>query len=415
MPLEVIIAGAGIGGLCAAVALRQAGHSVKIFEKSRFAAEIGAAVALSPNGTRVLSTLGFDWQSAKPCEMQYWEIMDGITRQQISCLDFSDSEARYGGRAVTIHRVDLHKELLRLALEGEDNPASLKLASTVEAVDEQGYVTLNDGTKLHADLIIGADGVHSTTRKTVLNGELQAPAATDVSAFRLLIPTKKLKDHASESLSGLLKTKVQGSTLIADTSEKVKERHIIWYGCRGGEVQNIVGIYPTRFSEDPSSDPKGFLLAEFGHFHEDVIELLNYAEDVSCWRLAYYEPFSHWTLHNIALIGDAAHPMLPFSGQAANQAMEDAGALGALFKGVSTSAEVSQRLQIFESVKRNRTAMIQVLSSARAGLEYTVADKLRQYAEPGSEIPKSHGDRTHFAYSFDVFRACEDALQSSQS
>ncbi|KAL8832098.1 MAG: hypothetical protein Q9191_000477 [Dirinaria sp. TL-2023a] len=401
MPLEVIIAGAGIGGLCAAVALRQAGHSVKIFEKSRFAAEIGAAVALSPNGTRVLSALGFDWQSAKPCEMQYWEIMDGITRQQLSCLDFSDSEARYGGRAVTIHRVDLHKELLRLALEGEDNPASLKLASTVEAVDEQGYVTLNDGTKLHADLIVGADGVHSTTRKTVLNGELQAPAATDVSAFRLLIPTKKLKDQASESLSGLLKAKVQGSTLIADTSEKVKERHIIWYGCRGGEVQNIVGIYPTRFSEDPSSGKS--------------VSNTSYAEDVSCWRLAYYEPFSHWTLHNIALIGDAAHPMLPFSGQAANQAMEDAGALGALFKGVNTSAEVSQRLQIFENVKRNRTAMIQVLSSARAGLEYTVADKLRQYAEPGSEIPKSHGDRTHFAYSFDVFRACEDALQSSQS
>lgn len=157
--------------------------------------------------------------------MQYWEIMDGITRQQMSCLDFSDCKAKYGDRAVTIHRVDLHKELQRLALEGEDNPASLTLASTVEAVDEQGYVTLNNGTKLHADLIIGADGVHSTTRKTVLDGELQAPAATDVSAFRLLIPTSKLKDK--ESLTGLLKAKVQGSTLIADTSEKVKERHII--------------------------------------------------------------------------------------------------------------------------------------------------------------------------------------------
>ena len=76
--------------------------------------------------------------------------------------------------------------------------------------------------------------------------------------------------------------------------------------------------------------------------------------------------------------------MLPFSGQAANQALEDAGALGVLFKGVTTSAEVSQRLQIFENVKRKRTAMVQVLSSKRVGLEHTVADKLQQFAEPGS-------------------------------
>lgn len=412
MPLEVIIVGAGIGGLCAAVALRQAGHSVKIFEKSRFATEIGAAVALSPNGTRVLSALGFSWQSAKPCDMQFWEIVDGITLNQMSCLDFSDCEARYGERAVTVHRVDLHKELLRLALDGEDNPASLTLATTVEAVDDQGYVKLSNGTKVRADMIVGADGVHSTTRKTVLNGELQTPAATDVSAFRLLIPTPKME--AKESLTRLLKAKVRGSTLIADTSEKVKERHIIWYGCRGGEVQNIVGVYPTRYSEDLSSDPKASLLAEFGHFHEDVLELLRLAEDVSCWRLAYYEPFSHWTLHNTALIGDAAHPMLPFSGQAANQALEDAGALGALFKDVTTSAQVPERLQIFEKVKRNRTAIIQVLSSARAGLEYTVTDKMRQFAEPGSDVPKSHAERTQFAYSFDVFKACEDALHSSQ-
>ena len=199
-------------------------------------------MALSPNGTRVLSALGFSWESARPCEMTEWEVMDGITMHQMSLLDFRDCRARYGERLATIHRVDLHNELLRLALDGEDNPASLILATAVEAVDDKGNVNLSNGTKLHADLIIGADGVHSTTRRTVLDGELQTPAATDVSAFRLLIPTQKFE--GKDSLSRLLQGKAQGSTLIADTSEKVKERHIM--------VSWILRAYLTPF--EPCKD-----------------------------------------------------------------------------------------------------------------------------------------------------------------
>ena len=142
-------------------------------------------------------------------------------------------------------------------------------------------------------------------------------------------------------------------------------------------------------------------------FQARVLQLIktsSLGENVKCWQLEYYDPFPRWALHNIVLIGDAAHPvrllflqlnlshslltdilkMLPFGGQAANQALEDAAALGVLLKGVSTSAEVPQRLQIFEDIKRKRTAVIQILSSVRVGREETVQDKLRQFAEPTS-------------------------------
>ena len=158
--------------------------------------------------------------------MDFWEVVDGITLHQMSYLDFKDAESKYGERAMTIHRVDLHQELLRLALDGEDNPASLTLATAVEAVDEQGYVHLSDGTKLHADLIVGADGVHSTIREVVLGGELQTPAVSNIGAFRLLIPTSKLERNAS--LTRLYKSKVSGATILADPTETVNERHIVW-------------------------------------------------------------------------------------------------------------------------------------------------------------------------------------------
>ena len=153
-------------------------------------------------------------------------MVDGITLDQMSCFDFRDAKAKYFERAMTIHRVDLHQELLRLALDGQDNPASLTLATAVEAVDEQGYIHLSNGTRIPADLIVGADGVHSTIRKAVLDRELQTSAVSDLSAFRLLIPTSEIE--RKESLTRLCKSKVSGSTIFADTTENIHERHIVW-------------------------------------------------------------------------------------------------------------------------------------------------------------------------------------------
>jgi len=231
-----------------------------------------------------------------------------------------------------------------------------------------------------------------------------------MSAFRFLVQTSNLE--SDESLQDFLRWKCPGVTIFADTSDKEQERHVTWYQCRSGEVQNVVGLHPTRSSNAPEEDQKAALLDEFPHFHPNVLKLLEKAEEVKCWKLAYYEPFRSWTYRNVALIGDAAHPMLPFGGQAANQAIEDAGAIGRLMKDVHQASEVESRLQLFEKVRIRRASMIQILSSTRVGREKTVQHKLWNYAEPGAtSVPQTFGDRIEQAFSFDVLGACDRILQ----
>ena len=237
MPLDVIIVGAGIAGLCAAVALRQAGHSVTIFEKSRFAAEVGAAILLTSNGTRVLSRMGFSFERARGRRVTAWDNVDGTTLEPIVRLNLEDVEERYGAPLVSIHRVDLHNELLRLATvqdsrENEAPKVRLLLNSrVVEASADDGSVTLADGSVTKADLVVAADGVRSVLRDVVLGEEAPKPSPTGLSAFRFLIPTDSLKEDPQ--LIEILKWKCKGPTVLADTREGQRERHIVWYDCQG--------------------------------------------------------------------------------------------------------------------------------------------------------------------------------------
>ncbi|KAL1982740.1 hypothetical protein VTN96DRAFT_922 [Rasamsonia emersonii] len=207
-----------------------------------------------------------------------------------------------------------------------------------------------------------------------------------MSAFRFLIPTSRLQ--GDPALEKLLQWKSPGATIFADTLDKAHERHLVWYPCQGGDVQNVVGIHPTR-PNAAETDFKASLLDEFRYFNPDVVKLLELAEDVKCWKLARYEPFPRWTRKDIVLVGDAAHPMLPFGAQAANQAIEDGAALGQLLRGVDDAAEIPHRLQLFEDIRRRRTAIIQILSSARIGREGTVTDKLREFVADGESTVSS--------------------------
>lgn len=271
MPLNIIIVGAGIAGLCAAVALRQAGHSVTVFEKSQFAAEVGAALVLSSNGTRVLSRLGFSFEKARGCPITAWDTLDGVTLGNIVYLDLDGAEERYGAPIITVHRVDMHNELLRLAtIEDSDEGPKEKLqlnTRVVGASAEEGSVVLSDGNVKKADLIVAADGVHSVLRSVVLGYAAPKASPTGLSAFRFLIPTKHFLDDPQ--LVEFMKSKCKGPTIFADTREVERERHIIWYGCQGwvivllfgyvgiwvlmkirGKVQNFVGVYPSHLDDD---------------------------------------------------------------------------------------------------------------------------------------------------------------------
>ena len=161
--------------------------------------------------------------------------MDGITLKQLSAVNFEHAQEKYGAPFMSIHRVDLHKELLRLALcdaEGKEKGAVLRLGSPVVSVNvEDGIIELEDSSKHMADLIVAADGLHSILRSAALKHEAK-PIPSGLSAFRFLVPTETLEEDPA--MSNLLKWKVPlSATILADTTETVNERHTVWYECQG--------------------------------------------------------------------------------------------------------------------------------------------------------------------------------------
>ena len=166
--------------------------------------------------------------------MMVWESVHGDSLERISALDFSDAKEKYGDLFMAVHRIDLHKELLRLALdeEGEGLAGTLRLGSpVVEVSPEQGWVKIQDGTVHTADLIVAADGLHSVIRGAALQKEA-TPTHSGLSAFRFLADTETLRQD--ESIRKLLEEwKAPGATILADTSDKINERHMVWYDCQG--------------------------------------------------------------------------------------------------------------------------------------------------------------------------------------
>ncbi|PHH60437.1 hypothetical protein CDD81_1649 [Ophiocordyceps australis] len=401
MPLDIIVVGAGIGGLCAAVALQQAGHCVKIFEKSRFANPVGAGIVIAPNGERVLKRLGFDFVRAQFDNSTCLEAIDGFTLQRLHGVDLDNAQQEYGGSFYALHRVDLQDELLRLT-----STLQLHLAAKVVAADaEQGFVVLEDGTRHYAHLIIAADGLHSVLRGVVLgNSHVSQLTKSSMNLVRFSVPTSLLQEDVH--YHRLLQVKGKGVSIYADTTSEPER----FFAC--GQTQNFSCLhYNTQAGQQ---DLKATLMAEIRHFHPSLIHLVDsYTSNstLSGWPVFVLNALPTWHRGKIVLIGDAAHPMLPFSGQGANQAIEDAGALDAILNGVQDINDIPRRLALFEQVRRLRASRVQKMSSVRPGKEKEVQTQLEQYADPpGSDVPSTFDERCKHDFGFDVYAACEKAM-----
>jgi salicylate hydroxylase len=344
---SVVVVGAGIAGLATAAALTRAGVRCQVYEQTAELGEVGAGVQLAPNATRLLRRFGsirLAERAVTPeaLEMRRWNDggLLGTTVLGQACLD------RYGAPYYTFHRADLHRCLRDLV--PADMLALGRRAAGVRETPDGAEVRFTDGTTVSADLVIGADGIRSVVRQLFADDH---PRFSGQAVYRGLIPIDRVPHLMAEPRV----------TLWAGPG-----RHVVAYPVAGGELVNVVATTPTESAPAESWTTPGRmsdLLAGYAGWHEDVQTLLSNVESVNQWALHDRDPLGRWSGERVTLVGDAAHPMLPFAAQGANQAVEDAFVLAECLRGVGREA-IPDALRRYESLRRPRTDDVQRRSRA---------------------------------------------------
>lgn len=345
-PRSFIVAGAGIGGLTAALALAEAGFRVTVLERAGELQEVGAGVQLSPNATRILMRLGagpgLERRVFAPDAIRIFSVFSG---GEVTSVPLGVTAAeRYGGPFWTIHRADLHGVLAELA--GRNPNIRLELDAELRAAaTHPGGLTAHVAVSgvertLDAAGLIGADGVHSAVRTRLLDG----PVAryTGKMAFRAVIPI-------GETPMDLRRV---GGLWLAPRA------HLVHYPVRAGRDLNLVAIVDGAWQDESWSAPalREEVLAQFstlpGSGWPEVARALVAAPaSWTKWALRGVDPRFQWTGGVVTLIGDAAHAMLPFAAQGACMAIEDAAVLA---KHLADIEDVGAAMRSYEAARRPR-------------------------------------------------------------
>jgi salicylate hydroxylase len=352
--MKIIIIGAGLGGLTAASALLDRGFDVTVLEQAAQLKEIGAGVQLSSNATGVLYRLGLgpalEKIASEPAgkRVRLWN-----TGQPWPLFDLGAiSRERFGYPYFTLHRADLHTVLA----DGvrQRNPDAIRLGVKVARHEQHGdgRVTVHgaNGDSWTADLVIGADGVHSRTREALFGPD--APRFSGIMAWRGVIRAADLPAHMREPY---------GSNWVGPGA------HVIQYPLRGGELVNFVGAVEGGGWEVESWSERGTheeCLADFAGWHEDVQAMIRAVDVPYKWALMVREPMPQWSKGSVTLLGDACHPTLPFLAQGAGMALEDGYILARAL--AQYGGDLPDALRRYEAARHERTARIVRGSAANA-------------------------------------------------
>ena len=365
--MKVIVAGAGIGGLTAALCLLKAGHEVRVLERAAEFQDVGAGIQCGANALHVMQYLGISEQlldvGVVPKRVEFRDFQSGgiLHSMQLG----SAYEQRYGAQYLHIHRSDLHQVLLSAVLEYP--AASLGLGSCIESFNEHDdsvEVCLSNGQRLQADLLVGADGIKSVVRKQLF-GDMP-PVFTGNVAWRGVVPVERLPDNWMDTVV---------SNFVGPN------KHMVLYYLRNKRLANFVGVVERN---SPASEswvakaPWEELANDFAGWHPIVQSLINAVDKEHCYRWGLYkhEPINNWSSRRVTLIGDAAHSTLPFMASGAAMAIEDARVLQRALDQANT---LENGLQLCQRNRFDRTAKIQA-NSARAGSLYHFESSLMRRA-----------------------------------
>lgn len=347
--MRVAIAGGGIGGLAAAAFLHRRGIQVSVHEQAAAITEIGAGLVVAPNLMRLLRRLDLHEGLARTgvrlevgWEFRRWENGEVLFSQRLD-----NSAAMYGEDTWVVHRADL-LDLLRSAVPA----AAVHLGNRAVGVDQDANgarLLLGDGSSVDADVLIGADGIHSVLRGAVT--QPSPPRYSGLCAWRSLVPAEAAPEFARRPVQTLWLG---------------PQHHLVHYPVSSGRLINLVAFSPAGDFAVESWESHGRrkdLAAEFAGWDPRLEALVASAGEVGRWALLDREPIDRWTSGRLALLGDAAHPMVPFFAQGAAQAVEDAAALAVCL--ARPGAAPTEALARYEAVRAGRAAQVQVASQGR--------------------------------------------------
>ena len=336
------IVGGGIGGVALAGCLLQRGLEVRLFERAGGFGEIGAGIQMTPNAVKVIKTLGLlDRMLEAGFLPQALVGRNWRTARENFRTPLIDCPTLYDAPFIHIHRADLHAILASVVPE---SIATFGIGCTGVRQEPNGAVaTFDDGSEFEADLIVGADGVRSAVRAALFGPE--APRFTGHMCYRAVVPVGGPVDFVAPEASFWFGPK----------------SHVVTYYVRGGKAVNIVAVAETsEWVEESWNAPssRSELLNAFQGWHRNVETLFQRVDTVYKWGLFDRDPMTGWSKGRVTLMGDAAHPMLPFLSQGAAMAIEDAYVLAASLDG--HGRDVPAALHDYERERLPRTSRVQL-------------------------------------------------------
>lgn len=340
---RILIAGGGIGGLTAALALLQRGYDVDVFEQAQELKEVGAGVQISPNGNRVLFELGVgDALKRLSCEASGKEIRLWNSGNTWKLFDLGAvSVERYGYPYLTVYRPDLINVLAQAVRAIKPDAIHLKARALGFEQDAHGVTLLLESGREQGAALIGADGVHSPIRQALFGQD--QPAFTGLMAWRGVIPMEQLPERMRRPM---------GTNWVGPGA------HVVHYPLHAGGLMNFVGVVERSDWQVESWSVSGSTeecLNDFRGWHEDVQHMIQSIDTPYKWALMNRAPLDRWSRGRVSLLGDACHSTLPFLAQGAVMALEDGYILA---RALDAEPDIAQALCRYETARQERTRRI---------------------------------------------------------